>query len=116
MNYPLHPVYNPVHPSIPPMATPSNRRPGTTIPRAVFHQQPHPGKTASTAIPIPTRPEELPAKYKAAHTKVKLIIIALPIAIVSSYMLYKRIYLGEQPRAKPIPDSERRRTIREVNN
>ncbi|KAK6333083.1 hypothetical protein TWF718_010907 [Orbilia javanica] len=111
MNYPLHPVYNPVHPSIPTMATPTNRRPGAPpLSRPVF-----PGKTAST-IPIPTTPEELPAKYKAAHTRVKLIIIALPIAIVSSYMLYKRVYLGEQPRAKPIPDSERRRTIREANN
>ncbi|EGX54130.1 hypothetical protein TWF173_008448 [Orbilia oligospora] len=113
MNYPLHHIYNPVSPSIPAMAsTPTNRRPGPPLPRPVFQ---NPGKPAST-IPIPTTPEELPAKYKAAHTRVKLIIIALPIAIVSSYMLYKRVYLGEQPRAKPIPDSERRRTIREINN
>ncbi|KAK6508587.1 hypothetical protein TWF506_010671 [Arthrobotrys conoides] len=112
MNYPLHPVYNPVTPSIPTMATPANRRPGAPLPKPVFQ---NPGKPAST-IPIPTTPEELPAKYKAAHTRVKLIIIALPIAIVSSYMLYKRVYLGEKPRAKPIPDSERRRTIREFNN
>ncbi|KAK6349271.1 hypothetical protein TWF730_010021 [Orbilia blumenaviensis] len=110
MNYPLHPVYNPVYPAIPTMAAPTNRRPGPPLPRPVFQ---HPGKTAST-IPIPTTPDELPAKYRAAHTRVKLIIIALPIAIVSSYMLYKRVYLGEQPRAKPIPDSERRSTIREV--
>ncbi|KAK6527186.1 hypothetical protein TWF281_010378 [Arthrobotrys megalospora] len=108
MNYPLHPVYNPVYPSpIPTMGTPTPRRPGPPLPRPVFH---HPGKTAST-IPIPTTPEELPAKYKSAHTKVKLIIIALPVAIVSSYMLYKRVYLGEQPRAKPIPDSERPKLI-----
>ncbi|EPS42156.1 hypothetical protein H072_3874 [Dactylellina haptotyla CBS 200.50] len=71
------------------MAAPTPRRPPPA-----FQQKP----PAKPQIPIPRTPEELPAKYRPAATKVKLIIVALPIAIVSSYMLYKRLVMGEEPK------------------
>ncbi|KAK6538640.1 hypothetical protein TWF694_010218 [Orbilia ellipsospora] len=67
-------------------ATPRNFKP--------LPQQPRP-------IPIPSSPGELPAKYKPAERRVKLIIIALPVALVSSYLLYKRLVLGEEQRRLP---------------
>lgn len=44
----------------------------------------------SDGIPRPLSPQELPAKYKGAEIKVRLVIIALPIAIVTSWVLYQR--------------------------
>ncbi|EWC48143.1 hypothetical protein DRE_07779 [Drechslerella stenobrocha 248] len=48
--------------------------------------------------PTSRTPPGLPTGYRAAATKVTLIIVALPIAIVTSYLMYKRVVLGEEPR------------------
>ncbi|CCX12547.1 hypothetical protein FPQ18DRAFT_384367 [Pyronema domesticum] len=47
-------------------------------------------------IPRPLSPKELPAQYKGAERKIRTAIVALPIAIVTSYVLYQRIFKGEE--------------------
>ncbi|KAJ6256794.1 hypothetical protein Dda_8662 [Drechslerella dactyloides] len=61
-------------------------------------------------IPIPRTPGELPAKYRPAAIKVTLLIVALPVAIVSSYLVYKRLYLGED-RRRLVPPEDKADTI-----
>ena len=49
---------------------------------------------AAESGPRFVRPGEMPRKYKPAARRVTVIIVALPIVIVSSYMLYERGELG----------------------
>ncbi|KIW01533.1 uncharacterized protein PV09_07011 [Verruconis gallopava] len=58
-----------------------------------------------------TQPGELPAKYKPALRRVQAIIVALPIVIVTSYMLYERLVLGVEPKKLPrLPSGSENRT------
>jgi len=41
-------------------------------------------------------PTDLPANYKPVARRVTLAIVALPIAIVTSWVLYQRLILGEE--------------------
>ncbi|KAK6347268.1 hypothetical protein TWF696_007340 [Orbilia brochopaga] len=66
-------------------------------------------------IPIPQTAAELPAKYRPAATKVTLLIVALPVAIVSSYLVYKRLYLGEDRRRFPaVPNKQDTTAVSEL--
>ncbi|KAH8144432.1 uncharacterized protein LAJ45_11600 [Morchella importuna] len=47
-------------------------------------------------IPRPLSPGELPSKYKPAERRVRVMIIALPIAIVTSWVLWNRLVKGEE--------------------
>ncbi|CAG8959128.1 hypothetical protein HYFRA_00012991 [Hymenoscyphus fraxineus] len=48
----------------------------------------------------------LPPKYKSAARKVTMAIVAMPIAIVTSYVLYQRLYLKEEKKSLlPLPES-----------
>ncbi|KAF2402807.1 hypothetical protein EJ06DRAFT_554378 [Trichodelitschia bisporula] len=55
---------------------------------------------------MPPRPGDLADKYKPAARRVTAIIVALPIAIVTSYFLYERVVLGveqKRPWAQMLP-------------
>ncbi|KAF8541620.1 hypothetical protein BDD12DRAFT_828550, partial [Trichophaea hybrida] len=54
------------------------------------------GIAARNRIPMPLSPQELPEKYKYAERRVRTAIIALPIAIVTSWVLYNRLVQGEE--------------------
>ncbi|KAA8894001.1 hypothetical protein FN846DRAFT_904893 [Sphaerosporella brunnea] len=56
---------------------------------------------ANRGIPTPLSPQELPAKYKSAERKVRTAIVALPIAIVTSWVLYNRLIKGEERKTLP---------------
>ncbi|KAL7268321.1 hypothetical protein RUND412_009060 [Rhizina undulata] len=55
-----------------------------------------PPHTPPPKIPRPLSPQELPEKYRSAERKVRMIIVALPIAIVTSWFLYNRLVNGEE--------------------
>ncbi|CUS12459.1 unnamed protein product [Tuber aestivum] len=47
-------------------------------------------------IPKPLTPSDLPERYRPAYRKVRTVVVMLPIAIVTSYVLYQRVVLGEE--------------------
>ncbi|KAL5353169.1 hypothetical protein ACLOAV_001202 [Pseudogymnoascus australis] len=49
--------------------------------------------------------QQLPKGYKPVARKVTMVIVALPIAIVTSYVLWQRLVLGEEQKVlvKPAP-------------
>jgi hypothetical protein len=58
-------------------------------------------------IPTPLSYKELPSKYKPAERKVRAVIIALPVAIVTSWVLYERLFLGQEQKVLvPRPESQ----------
>ncbi|KAI5808509.1 hypothetical protein DFH27DRAFT_539494 [Peziza echinospora] len=87
---PSNPPSKPRHPHIHP---PPHRTPNIPKPPTIDIL---PGGPNTTHIPRPLSSAQLPAKYKSAERKVRLIIIALPIAIVTSWVLYKRLVEGEE--------------------
>ncbi|KAF8471782.1 hypothetical protein BDZ91DRAFT_716532 [Kalaharituber pfeilii] len=54
-------------------------------------------------VPRPLSAKELPRKYKDAERRVRTAIIALPIALVTSWVLWKRLVQGEERRKLAIP-------------
>lgn len=83
---PLQPPQRPPHPAAP-----------TTTHNSTLKANPLSAPPSSTASPIPPpagarpgRPRPLPPGYNAAARKVTMTIVALPIAIVTSYVLYER--------------------------
>ncbi|RPB27673.1 hypothetical protein L211DRAFT_834530, partial [Terfezia boudieri ATCC MYA-4762] len=54
--------------------SPGDRLPGQNLPR----------------VPRPLTSRDLPPKYKAAERRVRTVIIAMPIALVTSWVLWKR--------------------------
>ncbi|KAI9815978.1 MAG: hypothetical protein M1827_001970 [Pycnora praestabilis] len=50
----------------------------------------------------------LPDKYKSAARRITMAIVALPIAIVTSYVLYQRVVMGEE-RKRLVPRPEDRK-------
>ncbi|XMA11904.1 hypothetical protein WAI453_004695 [Rhynchosporium graminicola] len=66
--------------------------------------------TRAGARPNTASSQQLPKNYKGVARKVTTAIVALPIAIVTSYVLYQRLVMGEEkkmlvPPQKPV-DSE----------
>ncbi|KAH8669690.1 hypothetical protein BGZ60DRAFT_357039, partial [Tricladium varicosporioides] len=51
--------------------------------------------TRAGARPNQAGAKPLPQNYKSAARKVTMTIVALPIAIVTSYVLYQRLILGQ---------------------
>ncbi|KAK0102705.1 hypothetical protein ONS95_006307 [Cadophora gregata] len=47
--------------------------------------------------------QQLPKNYRPVARKVTMAIVALPIAIVTSYVLYQRLVLGEEKKLFPMP-------------
>ncbi|KAE8441093.1 hypothetical protein EG329_005888 [Mollisiaceae sp. DMI_Dod_QoI] len=54
--------------------------------------------TRAGARPNAAGSKQLPNNYKSTARKVTMTIVALPIAIVTSYVLYQRLVLGEEPK------------------
>ncbi|PMD17172.1 hypothetical protein NA56DRAFT_281167 [Hyaloscypha hepaticicola] len=52
--------------------------------------------TRAGARPNPTSGNPLPKNYKSVANKVTMAIVAMPIAIVTSWVLYERLVLGEE--------------------
>lgn len=76
---------------------------------AVSHLSARPGTTGSGTDSLHSIPDgQLPAKYKPAARRITAIMVALPIAIVTSYELYQRLVLGKErklmPHIEPLPD------------
>ncbi|TVY52124.1 hypothetical protein LCER1_G005115 [Lachnellula cervina] len=64
--------------------------------------------TRAGARPNTAGSRALPANYKLAARKVTMAIVAAPILIVTSYVLYERLVLGEERKllVKPLPPVE----------
>ncbi|KAH7327440.1 hypothetical protein BKA65DRAFT_510601 [Rhexocercosporidium sp. MPI-PUGE-AT-0058] len=64
--------------------------------------------TRAGARPNTSGSQQLPKNYKPVARKVTMAIVALPILIVTSYVLYQRLVLGEEkkmlvpPQSKPV--------------
>ncbi|KAH7400257.1 hypothetical protein BKA64DRAFT_707944 [Cadophora sp. MPI-SDFR-AT-0126] len=59
--------------------------------------------TRAGAKPNTAGSQQLPKNYKPVARKVTMAIVALPIAIVTSYVLYQRLVLGEEKKLFPMP-------------
>ncbi|RPA97357.1 hypothetical protein L873DRAFT_1809897 [Choiromyces venosus 120613-1] len=60
------------------------------------HPQYRPPHPPQAQIPRPQTPADLPEKYRPAYRRVRTVVVMLPIAIVTSYVLYQRVVLGEE--------------------
>lgn len=49
------------------------------------------------------RTGKLPAKYRSASWRVQSVIVAAPIAIVTSIVLYQRLFMGVEQKRPPVP-------------
>ncbi|TGZ82788.1 hypothetical protein EX30DRAFT_339066, partial [Ascodesmis nigricans] len=56
--------------------------------------------------PQAPKPKFTPTQYKSTQRKVQSIIIALPIALVTSWVLYDRLYLGTERKKFEAPAVE----------
>ncbi|KAF8442754.1 hypothetical protein BGX38DRAFT_1201068 [Terfezia claveryi] len=74
---PLHPSHRHQRQNRP---FPGDRLPGQNLPH----------------VPRPLTSRDLPLKYKAAERRVRTVIIAVPIALMTSWVLWKRFVLGEK--------------------
>ncbi|PSS15257.1 hypothetical protein M430DRAFT_29245 [Amorphotheca resinae ATCC 22711] len=61
---------------------------------------------------IPETP--LPSNYKSVANKVTMVIVAMPILLVTSWVLYERLVLGEERKLLVQPTTEGKREKREL--
>ncbi|KAL2127056.1 hypothetical protein VTI74DRAFT_11394 [Chaetomium olivicolor] len=78
----------------------------TPVPRPV--RITHPGLRANEASRAPKVVDTSSKEYKRAERKVTSVIVALPIAMVTSYFLWDRLALGHMPPGQNSPVAPQR--------
>ncbi|MCJ1258985.1 hypothetical protein MMC24_006819 [Lignoscripta atroalba] len=115
-----------------PAAVPPPPQPTTPTSTSTPTSTPNPNPTTHSPFPSPTslnafavsqlsgRPSRptpriydgrLPDKYKPAARRITFVMVALPIAIVTSWVLWQRLVLGEERKRLVRPEEERRASV-----
>ncbi|KAI5803736.1 hypothetical protein EDC01DRAFT_775220 [Geopyxis carbonaria] len=90
-----HPPSFSLPPFLPPQRTPvqiigARRASGSVRPAPTVRLPPRP-RPAVAPVNITATP-----RYRAAEKNIRVAIVALPVAIVTSYVLYQRVIVGEE--------------------